>query len=176
MHPLFICSPNGNRLRSLTPSALFFSISYNFAKNCKNILEKVANLKGKYYGRPVSLGHVSTEKLAQEIAHSSTVTKADILAVLAELSHAMKEHLQNSMTVDLDGIGSFRVGFCSTPTDDEKSFTAGNIKRFQIYYAPEAKFVANGKTSSKGRRKGMFVKTLLDGITAEALEKSKRAK
>lgn len=45
----FICSPNGNRLRSLTPSALFFSISYNSAKNCKNILEKVANLKGKYY-------------------------------------------------------------------------------------------------------------------------------
>ena len=102
----------------------------------QKIRMKSSKAYGKYYGRPVSLGHISTEKLAQEIAHSSSVTKADILAVLAELSHAMKAHLQNSMTVDLDGIGSFRVGFCSTPTDDEKSFTVGNIKRFQIYYAP----------------------------------------
>lgn len=142
----------------------------------QKIRMKSSKAYGKYYGRQVSLGHISTEKLAQEVAHSSSVTKADILSVLAELSHAMKAHLQNSMTVDLDGIGSFRVGFCSTPTDDEKSFTAGNIKRFQIYYAPEAKFVANGKTSSKGRRKGMFVKTLLDAITAEALDKSKKDK
>ena len=142
----------------------------------QKIRMKSSKAYGKYYGRQVSLGHISTEKLAQEVAHSSSVTKADILSVLAELSHAMKAHLQNSMTVDLDGIGSFRMGFCSTPTDDEKSFTAGNIKRFQIYYAPEAKFVANGKTSSKGRRKGMFVKTFLDGITAEVLEKSKKAK
>lgn len=142
----------------------------------QKIRMKSSKAYGKYYGRQVSLGHISTEKLAQEVAHSSSVTKADIHSVLAELSHAMKAHLQNSMTVDLDGIGSFRVGFCSTPTDDEKSFTAGNIKRFQIYYAPEAKFVANGKTSSKGRRKGMFVKTLLDAITAEALDKSKKDK
>ncbi len=137
-----------------------------------NLKDSKAN--GKYYGSAVSLGHVTTEKLAEEIAHSSTVTKADILAVLAELSHVMKEHLQNSMSVDLDGIGSFRVGFKSTPADDEKSFTANNIKRYHVNYSPEVKFVANGKVGNKGHRQGTYVKTLLDGITAEPFIKTKK--
>lgn len=147
-------------------------MSVRYRTHKVNLKNSKAN--GKYYGSAVSLGRVTTEKLAEEIAHSSTVTKADILAVLAELSHVMKEHLQNSMTVDLDGIGAFRVGLQSTLADDEKSFTASNIKRFQIRYAPEVRFVANGKTNSKGHRQGTFVKTLLDGITAEAFEKSKK--
>lgn len=136
---------------------------------------KGSKANGKYCGRAVSLGHVSTEKLAEEIGHSSTVTKADILAVLSELSHVIKDHLQNSMTVDLDGIGSFRVGLNSRPADDEKTFTANNIKRFQIIYSPEVKFVANGNVGSTGRRLGTFVKTLLDGVTAEPFEKNKKA-
>ena len=130
---------------------------------------------GKYYGRAVSLGHVTTEQLAEEISHSTTVTKADIFAVLTELSHFIKEHLQNSMSVDLAGIGSFRVGLKSSLANDEKSFTANNIKRFQIVYSPEVKFVANGKVGEGGRRLGTYVKSLLDGITAEPLVKSKKS-
>ncbi len=141
----------------------------------QKISMKDSSVSGKYFGRVVSLGHVSTEKLAEEIAHSSTVTKADILAVLAELSHVIKEHLQNSMTVDLDGIGAFRVGLKSEPADDEKSFTANNIKRFVINYSPEVKFVASGKVGEKGHRLGTFVKTLLDGVTAEPFVKTKKA-
>lgn len=39
---------------------------------------------GKWYGRSVVLNVVSTKQLAQEIAHATTVTYADVLAVLAE--------------------------------------------------------------------------------------------
>ena len=79
------------------------------------------------------------------------------------------------MTVDLDGIGAFRVGLKSEPADDEKSFTANNIKRFVINYSPEVKFVASGKVGEKGHRLGTFVKTLLDGVTAEPFVKTKKA-
>lgn len=140
----------------------------------QKITLKDPKYNGKYYGRAVSMGHVTTEQLAEEIGHSTTVTKADILAVLAELSHVIKEHLQNSMSVDLDGIGSFRVGLRSSLANDEKSFTANNIKRFQIIYSPEVKFVASGLVGASGRRRGTFVKTLLNGITAEPLEKNKK--
>jgi predicted histone-like DNA-binding protein len=129
---------------------------------------------GKWYGRAVSLGRITMENLAEEISHSTTVTQADILAVLNELSHYMKGHLQNSQTVVLDGIGAFQVGIKSSPVDKENDFTSNNIKSYHILYKPEVKFVANGIITAKGHRSGHFVKTLLDGITAEEFDKNKK--
>ena len=138
---------------------------------------KMKNSKsfGKWYGRAVSMGHITMKNLTEEISHSTTVTQADIMAVLSELSHVMKAHLQDSKTVVLDGIGSFQVGINSTLADKEAGFTANNIKRYHILYKPEVKFVANGNITGKGHRSGTYVKTLLNGITAEVLDKSKKA-
>ena len=129
---------------------------------------------GKWYGRAVSMGRIKMKNLADEISHSTTVTQADIMAVLNELSHYMKAHLQNSETVVLDGIGAFQVGISSAPADKADDFTANNIKKYHILYKPEVTFVANGDVTATGRRSGFYVKTLLNGITAEALEKSKK--
>lgn len=123
----------------------------------------------KWYGRAVSMGRVKTEDLADEISHSTTVTRADIMAVLIELTQVMKKHLQNSMTVALEGLGDFRVGLKTKAVDKAEDFTAANIYGYQINYHPEVKFVPNGQVSAKGKRKGTFVKTLLDGISAELL-------
>lgn len=123
----------------------------------------------KWYGKAVSMGVVTTKQLAEEISHSTTVTRSDIMAVLIELFEAMKTHLQNSQTVSLDEIGSFRVGIKSKVADTADAFTASNIYGYRIIYSPDTKFVASGQVSSKGKRKGTFVKTLLDGVTAEEL-------
>ena len=123
----------------------------------------------KWYGKAVSMGVVTTKQLAEEISHSTTVTRSDIMAVLIELFEAMKTHLQNSQTVSLDEIGSFRVGIKSKVADTADAFTANNIYGYRIIYSPDTKFVASGQVSSKGKRKGTFVKTLLDGATAEEL-------
>lgn len=123
----------------------------------------------KWYGRAVSMGRVKTADLAEEISHSTTVTRADIMAVLIELTQAMKKHLQNSMTVELDGLGDFRVGLKTKAVDKAEDFTAANIYGYQILYHPEVKFVPSGQLSTKGKRKGTYVKTLLDGISVEQL-------
>lgn len=129
---------------------------------------------GKWYGRAVSMGRITMKNLAEEISHSTTVTKADIMAVLAELSHVMKTHLQDSKVVVLDGIGSFKVGLRSAPADKEADFNANHITSFHINYKPESMFVANGEISGSGRRCGSYVTTLLNGVTAEPLEKGKK--
>ncbi len=123
----------------------------------------------KWYGRAVSMGRVQTTDLAEEISHSSTVTRADIMAVLIELTQVMKKHLQNSMTVKLDGLGDFRVGLKTKVADTAEDFTAANIYGYQILYRPEVRFVPNGQVSAKGKRRGSYVKTMLDGISAELL-------
>ena len=65
---------------------------------------------GKWYGRAVHLNNVSTKELAEEIAHSTTATYADTLAVLNELSVALRRHLLNSDRVEIEGLGAFKVG------------------------------------------------------------------
>ena len=127
---------------------------------------------GKWYGRSVMLNVVSTKQLAEEIAHSTTVTYADVVAVLAETSQALKQHLQNSHKVVLDGIGSFKVGISTAPANTSADFGVPNIKSFHINYSPEVHFQGNGQVSEKNRRKGSYVKDLLDGITAKEAPKN----
>lgn len=123
----------------------------------------------KWYGKAVVLGKVSTKDLSEEISHATTVTRADVLAVLTELSDALKRHLLNSQKVSLDGLGSFRVGIKSSMTDEKEDFNASKIKGYRIIYTPETTFTPSGELSEKGHRKGVFVKTLLSGITAQEL-------
>ena len=123
----------------------------------------------KWYGKFVGLGVVTTKMLAQEIAHSTTVTYADVIAVLAEMSECMKRHLQNSQRVDLDGIGQFKVGLRTRPADTAAEFTAANISGYRINYQPEVHFVLS---SSDGKtRNGYYAKELLDGVTAREAPK-----
>ncbi len=138
----------------------------------KGVGSPVAN---KWYGRAVSMGRVKTADLAEEISHSTTVTRADIMAVLIELTQVMKKHLQNSMTVELDGLGDFRVGLKTKVADKAEDFTAANIYGYQILYHPEVRFVASGKVGDKGKRKGTYVKTMLDGVSAQLFPSSTAA-
>lgn len=135
---------------------------------------KDSKANGKWFGRAMSMGTVNTRTLAEEISHSTTVTRSDVAAVLIELFNAMSRHLLNSQTVVLDEIGSFRVAFKSTPADTEKDFTANNIKNYHIVYRPVTTFVPNGKIGNKGHRQGCYVKTLLNGVEAEPFIKSKK--
>ena len=126
---------------------------------------KDSKANGKWFGRAVSMGTVNTRTLAEEISHSTTVTRSDVAAVLIELFNAMSRHLLNSQTVVLDEIGSFRVAFKSTPAATEKDFTANNIKNYHIVYRPVTTFVPNGKVGNKGHRQGSYAKDLLQGVT-----------
>ena len=130
---------------------------------------------GKWYGKSVSLGDVDTKTLAEEISHSTTVTRSDVAAVLIELFRVMREHLQASQTVVLDEIGSFRLAIKSNPADKKENFTANNIKSFRVIYRPVSSFVANGYITAKGRRAGHYIKALTEGVTAEPFEKVKKA-
>lgn len=126
---------------------------------------------GKWYARSVVMEVVSTKQLAEEISHATTVTYADVLAVLAETAAIMKGHLQNSHKVVLDGIGSFRVGINTKPAEKSADFDSSKVVGYHIVYAPERKFTVRG-FNEKGNRTGFFTKNLLQGITAKEAPKN----
>ena len=133
-------------------------------KKVQNKIEGSVNY-GKWYGRAVVLDTIDTKALAEEISHATTVTRADIMAVLIELVVAMKNHLQNSQKVDIDGLGSFRVGIQSTLADKAEDFNATKIKGYRVVFSPEVTFTATG-VNKKGNRVGFYTKDILKGITA----------
>lgn len=126
---------------------------------------------GKWYGRAVIMDEVSTKMLAEEISHSTTVTQADVLAVLAETATIMKRHLQDSQKVRLDGIGTFRVGIATKPAATSADFDSAKIVGYHIVYAPERTFTTTG-ANEKGHRTGYYTKNLLEGITAKEAPKN----
>ena len=119
---------------------------------------------GKWYARAVPMSMVDTRKLAEIMQRNCTVKKADILAVLDELVETMRDQLQDSKRVKLDGFGSFKIGLKSKGARTAKSFTVSDhIEGMHIVFTPELTH------DSAGNR----VKQFLQGVKCEELPENK---
>ena len=93
---------------------------------------------GKWYARAVPMSMVDTRKLAEIMQRNCTVKKADILAVLDELVETMRDQLQDSKRVKLDGFGSFKIGLKCRGARSAKAFTVSdNIEGLRVVFTPE---------------------------------------
>ena len=127
---------------------------------------------GKWYGRAIVLNNVTTKELAEEISHSTTATLSDTLAVLNELSVALRRHLLNSDRVEIEGIGAFKVGIRTVAAATSADFGAQNVMSYRINYQPFKRFVPNGQVTEQNRRAGNFVMNLLEGVTVQEAPKN----
>ena len=115
---------------------------------------------GKWYARAVATSVVDTRKLAEIIQRNCTVKKSDILAVLDELVETMRDQLQDSKRVKLDGFGSFKIGIRSCGAESPKQFsTSENVKGMRVIFMPER------STDSAGNHTKQF----LQGAKVEEL-------
>lgn len=115
-----------------------------------------------YYGVAVQTGEMDTNKLADIIQRNCSMKKSDVLAVISELVEVMTDQLQHSMTVKLDGFGTFKIGVKSTGAETEADFTASkNITGLRC------KFLAEGKKSADT---GKVVRQFLSGCTLQKWE------
>ena len=115
-----------------------------------------SNGNSKWYGRAVHPSTVGLDVIAERIQHTCSMTKGDVLAVLTEMVSVMKDELQNSNQVRLDGLGTFSIGLRTVGAKTEEEFTANdNIKAFVV------NFLAEGR-----KQNGKLVRTFTDGIRA----------
>ena len=115
---------------------------------------------GKWYARMVPTAVVDTRKLAEIIQRNCTVKKADVLAVIDELVETMRDQMQDSKRVKLDGFGSFKIGIKSKGAATAKAFTVQeNIEDLHVVFTPERTHDDAGNRS----------KQFLQGATVEEL-------
>ena len=105
-------------------------------------------VNGKWYPKSVLVGSaITTEQVAKRLAAESTVSPADVRAVLTALGGVMGDYMAQGRSVKLDGIGSFYFT-ASTKKNGvatEKEVTAKLINGVRVRFIPETRFRGSGK-------------------------------
>lgn len=123
-------------------------------------------LNGKWYARVKVLNTVSTADLSTEIAHSTTVTEADVVATLKEFETVIRKHLLNGDKVQLNGLGSFYISLKTKLADTAKDVNSNKITGFKVAFRPERKFQRTGSTTT-GNASGFYYYPLIQGASAQ---------
>ena len=119
---------------------------------------------GKWYARMVPTGVINTRQLAEIIQRNCTVKKSDVMAVLEELVETMRDQMQDSKRIKLDGFGSFKIGIQCRGARSAKAFTVSdNIEGLRVVFTPER------TTDQTGNRTKQF----LQGAKCEELPENK---
>lgn len=112
------------------------ALQYRITKRANNI----RNNSDIYIMQAVHTGKVDADELAEVISGESSLTEADIKAVLLSLGKKMQFYLQQGRVVELDAIGTFKMSFqCQAATDPSQLKSPQSIKKFHINYQPTKK-------------------------------------
>ena len=113
---------------------------------------------GKWYARTYMIETVDTKMLSERIQRNCTAKASDVNAVLTELVEVMRDELQASRRVKLDGFGSFNIGLSSKGADNLKDFSvAKNVKSLHVLFMPEL-HISPDKTRTKTFLTGTVLK------------------
>ena len=100
---------------------------------------KRKSLNGKWFGKAVSMGEVSTMELARKISHNNSVTEGDVVGVITALVAEMRNELQAGHTVVLDGIGRFHLTVKSDLVDHQEDYNVKrNVREVKVKFTPTA--------------------------------------
>lgn len=105
-------------------------------------------VNGKWYSKSVLVGSaITTEQVAKRLAAESTVSPADVRAVLTALGGVMGDYMAQGRSVKLDGIGSFYFTASTNKNGvaTEKEVTAKLINGVRVRFIPETRFRGSGK-------------------------------
>lgn len=90
----------------------------------------------KYYASTQMAGELDIDKLTKAIEKISTVSGADIRAVLYALVDVSIDALADSQIVRLGDLGSIRISVGSEGKNTEEEINAGVIKSTKVLFTP----------------------------------------
>lgn len=113
---------------------------------------------GKWFARTYMIDVVDLKMLSERIQRNCTAKASDVNAVLTELVETMRDELQASHRVKIDGFGSFRIGMSGTYADTIKDYRVGtHVKGLRVIFTPEV-HVNPDKTRTKSFLSGTVLK------------------
>ena len=90
----------------------------------------------KFYASAVANGEMTLSKLTKRIEKISTVSGADIRAVIYAMVDVMKDSLSEGQIVRLGDLGSLRLSVSSRGEDQPEDVNANSIKNARTIFTP----------------------------------------
>ena len=155
------CRTRGVRIVLPCPTKVHFVDVNNYAPQLNNLLlmgfykKTKMNVNGKWYAKSVLvMSSITTEQVAKRIAAESTVSPADVRAVLTALGGVMGDYMSQGRSVKLDGIGSFYFTAVTTKNgvDKPEEVNATLIRGVRVRFIPETRYrgAGKGRVSTRG--------------------------
>ena len=105
---------------------------------------------GKWYARAVPTAVIGTRQLAEIIQRNCTVKRSDVVAVIEEMVEVMKDQMQDSKRVKLEGFGSFKIGIQSKGAQTAAKFSvAEHVTGLRVVFMPERTKDSSGNRSKQ---------------------------
>lgn len=90
----------------------------------------------KFYAKAQAYGNLPLETICENVSHSGSIVRGDVLAVSDGLIFQMITGLRAGQIVELGDFGHFQVQVQSTGAEVAKEFTATNISKAKIQFRP----------------------------------------
>ncbi len=121
------------------------SLQYDFYANPAPV---GSGKKPKLHARVKTTGTTTTQKLADLIKVSTSLSSADVKAALDALAEAVAFELRSGRRVHLEGMGYFSLSLSCPPIDSPKEIRAESVKVRNIVFRPDVEW----KDQVKGAR------------------------
>ena len=97
--------------------------------------------KVRYHARSVVTGKMSTQHLVRAIAQRSAFKESVVTGVLLALEDVLSESLAEGKSVQLDGVGAFRISAKSPSVRDRREIRAESIEFKGVVYKADKKLL-----------------------------------
>lgn len=122
----------------------------------KKVLKKMG---GKWHPQAVTVGKpVTTKEVADRLSQISTVSRADVFAVLMDLAGVLADYMAQGRSVKIDGLGTFYYTCTSNGNgaDTADKVNASQITGVRVRFIPEA----TKKSGSKSMNRTLVSETI----------------
>jgi predicted histone-like DNA-binding protein len=140
------CGQNENNLTNISAWQLFLLLEWQSRKRRRAMsipyrLFKRKDLNDpekpeKWYGFVKSRGRYPLHKLAERISNETTISTADVYAVLKALVDIIPKILGDGFVVVLGELGIMRTSIGTVGAESKNDFTEANIIRRKIVFTP----------------------------------------
>ena len=115
----------------------------------KKVLKKMG---GKWHPQAVTVGKpVTTKEVADCLSQISTVSRADVYAVLTDLAGVLADYMAQGRSVKIDGLGTFYYTLTAAGQGVESAdkVTTAQITGVRVRFIPEATRMGGSKSMSR---------------------------
>lgn len=111
------------------------AVNYSLVKQAAKVGDSKSTKK--FYARAQVAGTTSLKQISKMVSSQTTVSRADVYAVLISMVDNLMEELKRGNQVEMGDLGKFRVQIQSEGTEKADTFTStNNIKGVNIQFVP----------------------------------------